>query len=386
MNDRADDRTSQSVGAVYRWYFPRFWHGMSAAYWWRMLRRNRFAVSPSRLGLATTVSMVTASNSVLGAAQRLLLGRAIDAIQLTAGPLFLLGHWRSGTTLLHELMVRDPRFTFPDTYACFAPNHFVLTRKLFVPLLKFMLPAVRPMDNVPLGWDRPQEDEFALMNLGLLSPYESLAFPRRNHPGTTYLDCEDWDEEEKQRWCATLHWFLQCVTYCSPKQVVLKSPPHTCRLRLLHTNFPDARFVHIVRHPFALFGSTMRLWQTLVESQRLQNYGYENLEQAVIDGLEIVFSIVARQKADVPADQFVEVRYEDLVADPEQVMKSIYDHLKLGGFDEYVPRLRQYWQDVAGYQAGKYHLDRSIREEIYRRCQFHFDAHRYDPEDPRFQA
>ena len=36
------------------------------------------------------------------------------------------------------------------------------------------------MDNMTAGWDCPQEDEFALCNMGLRSPYLTIAFP--NHP------------------------------------------------------------------------------------------------------------------------------------------------------------------------------------------------------------
>ena len=48
----------------------------------------------------------------------------------------MIGHWRSGTTLLHELLVLDPRHTFPDTYACFAPNHFLVSGWWMKPCLQ----------------------------------------------------------------------------------------------------------------------------------------------------------------------------------------------------------------------------------------------------------
>src|SRR3974377_1277147 len=39
-------------------------------------------------------------------------------------PVFVLGFWRSGTTLLHELLCCDQQFGFPSTYACMNPSHF----------------------------------------------------------------------------------------------------------------------------------------------------------------------------------------------------------------------------------------------------------------------
>ena len=44
------------------------------------------------------------------------------------------------------------------------------------------MPSRRPMDNMPAGWDRPQEDEFALCMMGQPSPYADIAFPNRPPP------------------------------------------------------------------------------------------------------------------------------------------------------------------------------------------------------------
>ena len=94
----------------------------------------------------------------------MLLGRRIAQQPIKDAPIFIIGHWRSGTTLLHELMSLDERFTFPTTYECFVPNHFLISA-WFDAWLKCLLPKQRPMDNMALGWDRPQEDEFALCNM-----------------------------------------------------------------------------------------------------------------------------------------------------------------------------------------------------------------------------
>src|SRR4029077_5609932 len=83
--------------------------------------------------------------------------------------IFIIGHWRTGTTLLYELLTLDQRFIAPTPMECFAPA-VCLGFGRVLRWLSFMLPANRPMDNMPVGWDRPQEDEFALMNLGLGSP------------------------------------------------------------------------------------------------------------------------------------------------------------------------------------------------------------------------
>ena len=82
-----------------------------------------------------------------------------------------LGHWRTGTTYLHELLIRDPRHSYPTTYQCLAPGHFLISEAWLPKVFFFFVPSRRPMDNMPAGWDRPQEDEFGLCLLGAPSPW-----------------------------------------------------------------------------------------------------------------------------------------------------------------------------------------------------------------------
>jgi hypothetical protein len=51
------------------------------------------------------------------------------ATVVSPAPVFVLGFWRSGTTLLDELLCCDPRFGFPSTYACLNPAHFLLSER-----------------------------------------------------------------------------------------------------------------------------------------------------------------------------------------------------------------------------------------------------------------
>src|SRR5262249_33511021 len=52
---------------------------------------------------------------------------ALDEVEIRR-PIFILGHWRSGTTLLHELLALDDRLLSPTTFQCFNPQRFLLTR------------------------------------------------------------------------------------------------------------------------------------------------------------------------------------------------------------------------------------------------------------------
>ncbi|HEX3726810.1 MAG TPA: sulfotransferase [Pirellulales bacterium] len=350
----------------YHFWAARFWHGMLFGSWMRLLRRNRARVSITRIPLACTITCATVINSLLRPIQEWFFGRYIDLTQIKDAPIFIIGHWRSGTTLLHELLVLDQRYTFPTTYECLAPNHFLASAR-FLTKLKFLLPSRRPMDNMITGWDRPQEDEFALANMGLPSPYLTMAFPNEppQCPGSLTLD--GLSSEELSAWKAGLEWFLKRVTFRCPKPIILKSPPHTARVKTLLELFPTARFVHIVRDPYAIYGSTVKLWKTLYKFQALQEPRHVGLEEYVFSCFEEMYTAYDRDRHLIDPARFFEVRYEDLVRDPIGQMRSLYEHFKLGEFEIALPKLEAYFKDRQDYRTGTYQIADDLREQIDRR-------------------
>jgi hypothetical protein len=261
-------------------------------------------------------------------------------------------------------MVLDARHTFPDTYACFVPNHYLLSRHVLPRLVSGLMPRMRPMDNMPAGWDKPQEDELALCNLGIPSPYLTWAFPNEPPQYEEYLTLRDVPPKALERWKRALYWFLQCVTLVRPGRIVLKSPPHTARVKTLLEMFPDARFVHIVRDPCAVFASTVNAWKRLYRYQGLQVPHYRGLEQRIFRTFRRMYEALEQDRALVPPGRFSEVHYEDLVADPIGQMRRIYAELELGQFDQVLPALKEYVAGHADYQPNRYQMSPETQAEV----------------------
>ena len=194
-------------------------------------------------------------------------------------PVFILGHWRSGTTLLHEFLILDPRHGSPTTYQCMSPHHFLMSESLAVEHLNWMMPGRRPMDNMLSGWNRPQEDEFALANLGAPTPYLEFAFPRADRRlDAGAFDLTGLKPYELRRWKRALTGLLRRIAMRDPRRLILKSPLHSCRLPTLLELFPRAKFVHIVRDPMTVFPSTVHLWKSLNAA-----HGYTRIPDAEIE-------------------------------------------------------------------------------------------------------
>ncbi len=334
--------------------------------WLRELARGRFRVHPLQYPLVASVSLFSVFNSLGRPLESLIFGRRAARTRIEPPPVFIVGHWRSGTTLLHELLALDERFTSPSTYECFVPNHFLISAWL-VKRFTFLLPRQRPMDNMLLGWDRPQEDEFALCNMGLPSPYLQMMFPNEPERFAEYLDMENLPLADLARWQEGLVSFLRRVTLARPGRLILKSPTHLGRVRVLADTFPGARFIHIVRDPHVVFPSTLNLWRSHYAVQSLQKPNFAGFEDYVFRCFERMYRAFEAQRGTLEPGQLHELRYEELVRDPIGQVREIYERLELGGFDAVLPALEKYLTANQDYQTNRYQIESELRDQIDRR-------------------
>ncbi len=376
---KAEEAMKEQEANKYSGLAPRFWHGMRAGVWWRLLARNGLRISPSRLHIAVGVTAISPINDILATIQRAAYQRKIAASQIERDPIFILGHWRSGTTLLHELLVADPLFASPNTYQCFAPSHFLVS-PFVAKYGGILLPKKRPMDNMAAGWLLPQEDEFALMNLGVPSPYLRIAFPQTQSQFLEYLDFSGLSEQALDFWKERFLWFLKALTvYYEGKRLVLKSPPHTGRVGQLFQMFPQARFIHLVRDPRQLFPSTMRLWRSLDQVQSLQpGYDEDRLKQYVASCMKRMYEGYRSGRSLIPDDQILDIRYEDLVANPKSTVQQIYETLGIGDFSQVSPLLDQMLAGHTTYQPNRHRSDKQWEEEVLAYCREYAKEYGYD--------
>ncbi len=375
----------------YPWWACRIWNGMDVPTWFGLLARNRFAVSPSigRMHIVASAILFAPMNSLLNALQRLFYARQIARTNIEP-PIFIVGHWRSGTTFLHELLARDPNFTAPTSYECFAPGHFHVSARFFTKF-EYLIPGTRPMDEMKMSWSSPQEDEFALLNLGLPSPYEELAFPNHRRAAAPFLGLSELAPDAREKWKRTFVTFAQSVSLKRAKErrgavprLVLKSPPHTARIEFLRDFFPGAKFIHLVRNPTEVFSSTVGLWTSLFEVQGCQTPRVESLvngapsiEDYVLATFDELYRDFDAARSQLPARQFCELRYEDLVANPLAELERVYGQLELPGFEAAQPHFRSYLKTVREYRPAQHAVTDDAHNELRRRWSPYFETYGY---------
>ena len=370
-------RTEVPDANPYPFWSPLFWHGWRLGDWLRLCARNGFRIRPGRWPMALVITLCTPLNSLLALAQRATHGRRIARTAIAAPPIFIIGHWRSGTTWLHELMALDTRLATPTTYQCFAPRHFLLTEWLVTRIGFWMLPGRRPMDNVAVGWDRPQEDEFALLTLDAPSPYRRMAFPAGPTPFLDFLDMEGCGATDRARFEGALTWFLKALTFRTGRRLLLKSPTHTGRVAVLARMFPGAKFVHLVRDPTELFASTLRLWRSLDAVQAMGPLPEQGLEEYVFACLERMYSGLERQRGALPPGTICDLRYEDLRRDPLAALRGVYDALELGGFEDVRPALEASLASQRDYRPNTHAVDPALEHRIRERWAGYVERYGY---------
>jgi omega-hydroxy-beta-dihydromenaquinone-9 sulfotransferase len=350
-----------------KFYLPRLFDGCGLGTWLYNLARVGFRLSLRNYLFVPFSIFMHSTHSLLGGLQTLLYGRRIRNTTLPQPPIFIIGHWRTGTTMLHEMLILDERHAYPTTCACLLPRHFLISEKFMTRFLWFLLPKKRPMDNMSLGWQRPQEDEFALCMLGQPSPYWLVAYPNNGPPYSEYLTLEKVPPAALASWKRTFEWFLKAMTFRDNRRLVLKSPQHTCRIRVFKEMFPDAHFIHLVRNPYAVYSSSVHLWKSLFRHEANQTPHFRGIEEYVFETYLEMHEQFERTRGLVDDDHFHEVRYEDLVEDPVGELQALYEHLNLGGFDALRPRLEEYLAGVARYETNHYELTPEQRAEVKRR-------------------
>ena len=361
---------------------------LKAAYGWGLGVGLAFAfqnarhTSLGRLPLLPIALMTQTFNTLAGTICRLVFGPQLQAMELHPEPIFILGHFRSGTTYLHELMASDPRLLAPNGFQCASASTFLLTEPLLLPIAEALTPKHRPMDSMVLSLDRPQEDEFATLALTGRSPFKLFLVPEAADLDQDYLSLADLPAAAREDWLDSWIWFLKAVTLRAdvskasadnspPGRLLLKSPTHTARIAAIRERFPNARFIHIARAPDEIFVSTRRLWREMSFSQSLSKPTASGpaLDETIFSMFEEMYARYFMDRTTIPHGHLIEVRYEDLVADPQATLALIYEKLDLGSFAQVAPHFASRLGEGKSHRASSVtaHLSAGEGDRIFQR-------------------
>jgi hypothetical protein len=350
--------------------------------WCRLIASSE-RIDPAYRIRLLAVATVTLLTSPLRAWESLRFGAAVRRVRVHPSPLFVLGHWRTGTTHLHNLLAQDQQFGFLSTFQAMAPGFCLIGEKSIKPMLARLATKRHPtreIDNIPLALDAPQEESFALANLSPWAWLHVYTLPRQaDRIFSKYGLLEGLTDAERAEWRSAYLTILQKATLRSEgRPLVLKDPNNTGRIRELLALFPEARFVHITRDPYRVLPSMLHVWKVVLAKSQLQTVSDEQVETYVIQFYRLLLRKFLAEKRCIPPGRLVEVRYEDLEAAPLEQLERIYDALRLPGFLAARPMVAAYLESVRGFRKNQYDLDGQIVARVNEHWRFAFEEWGYE--------
>lgn len=327
---------------------PFGWSAFARKY--RLLARNEGNLGAVAGQLVFRLALLAASQTGW-AADELVAPRWRDAAM--RGPIFILGHQRSGTTFLHRLLAAD------HTHARALSLHEMLLpsvswQRMLESIaridarrggsLRVRFDAVQdrlfgPLDDIHrLRFDEIEEDEFVLW--GIFASVMCV----NDAPSSTALseldDLRSFDAWTEQRQASALGYYRACTlkkAYREPSArgdavwLVSKNPAFTHKTRQLRQVFEDARFIYLVRDPRITIPSRLSLIRAI---WRRRFPGFRDMSERQVDVIlrdsYRTYLAAERDLPELPEDRVVTVRFDELRNDPREVVRRIYETFGLG--------------------------------------------------------
>jgi hypothetical protein len=252
-------------------------------------------------------------------------------------PIFIIGNFRSGTTFLHRLLTKDSNATSLTSWEIYvAPS--IVGRKLLRWGMKLNYAIGNPVQRIldafdhimaeysymhKVGLNEVEEDGQVLFHIW--SSYDLLAFfpfPKLVNR-YIYYD-EQIPAEDRERDMSYYYDVLKKHVFAHHgKRYISKNPSYSPKVRTLHKKFPDAKFINLIRNPLQVIPSSISLF-----SNHLKTYGDPEaeyaLQETVIEHSKYWYLYPHHYLKHLPPDQYIRIRYKDLVANPKGTVERIY--------------------------------------------------------------
>ena len=225
--------------------------------------------------------------------------------ELKDDPVFVIGHPRTGTTLVHNLLSNDEKnFYFCTTFCAGFPSSFLWFENWGKFLFANIIDKTRPMDSMPLHFDLPQEDELAVCLLSQgTSYYMALYFMKQEITLRKFIDFhrdQGADIDDEKKWVQSFLYYMKKLTLRNQlrnknhfqglnQRLLIKSPIHTARIPLLKKLFPHCRFIYLHRDPYVVYQSAAHMADTTYLFSYFNTPSDEQITEYILWQFEYLF-------------------------------------------------------------------------------------------------
>ena len=313
--------------------------------------------------------------------QKVLIHPQLTKIKLNDHPpVFVIGHWRSGTTHLHYLLTRDKQFGILSNYQAFFFKISWIGKGWLDKILNYFMPETRPQDNIKMNAFEPAEEEQPLTNISVCSGMHSMYFPNNLSYFTKFNLFEGISFREKKRWARKYSYLLKMISLKNgvQKPLLLKNPHNTSRVKELLELFPEAKFIFIHRNPVDVFLSNQHLYKTTISTQYFSELKGEALDERIIHVYKSTLGKYLKDRELCASNQLIEISFKELENDALGTIEKVYQQLEMPGFEAAKVNLIEYLDSVKGYKKNEFReIDPELVKRIEHEWKFSYDEWDY---------
>lgn len=287
--------------------------------------------------------------------------KKVDRHKIEKDPIFILGFYRSGTSFTHQFLSQDERLGFHTTYQMIFPEVMLTTEKGFSRFLNFICRVFKiqdPIHRVPMDFNYPGEEDGTMTTaINPRGAQWGFFFPKRmDEYLRKYVLFDGVSDEELGKWKDDMHFLYKKISMANNgKQLILKSPPNTARIKVLLSMYPNAKFIFIHRDPFDVYSSNKRFRKV---TNRIYAMGSRDVDmnQQILEMYSKTMERYLQEKDLIPNGQLIEVAYDEMMRNPMEIMEKVYNTLHLPDFAQTEEKMKSYISSQRDFVPLKHEL------------------------------
>jgi len=310
--------------------------------------------------------------------------KQVRSHRLKKPPIFILGHWRSGTSFLQTLLAKDPARGFLHKYASVFPESFLSSEDFLKPLIQKITNTFNTKENiskisVSWEWDTPGELDIAMITLfSPYSPHWGHVFPEDKFD--YYMDKYTYfttaTAEEERQWKEICRYLINKTSIKhNQRQLIIKSPANTARIEQLLDLYPKAKFIYIHRNPYDVFYSNLKMWKVILNNLSFQQIDRQQITDNIFVTYKKLLESYIQYRTLIRNGNLIEIRYEKFIEDPLIGLRKIYHALSLDGFNNAAPSFQHFLKGQKKHTISNYQYEPEIVRRI--EAEWHFSLKKW---------